>query len=96
MATASHITDSRAVSGRSFGARYTMETEMYILHHGPSGMFADQYRVDADGTIRTAGFAFKPWDDAAAHLDSIVAMGENADDWMIAVKPKNVVTDWIV
>mgnify|MGYP001550913073 CR=1 FL=1 len=69
---------------------------MYILHHGPSGMFADQYAVDADGTIRTAGFAFKSWDDAEAHLASIVAMGDNADDWMIAVKPTNVVTDWIV
>ena len=97
MVTAYHIPDSRAFSRVAIGARDKESKQMeYVLFHVPSGMFADQHTIEADGTIRTCGFAYTSLADA---LDDIARMGDiggNPDDWIAIAKPDSVVTDWIV
>ena len=69
---------------------------MFVLFHVPSGMYADQIDVKADGTIKTCGIAYRDQSEAAGEIESIARHGGVADHWIVVAKPENVHVQWII
>ena len=73
-----------------------MESEMFVLFHVPSGLYADQISVEADGTINTCGIAYLDRCEAAGEIESIARHGGIARDWSVVAMPENVHVQWVV